>query len=147
MAAAAVPIALHLLAKREPKRVVFPALQFITQRHQSNRSRMQIRRWWLLALRVLALLGLALVLARPNIDRALSTTWISVALLAAFGVTLLVLASIAWTRHGHRTTALGLVGGAMAALLAAMIWGGYNRCGRGSAGDQPIVAARARVGD
>ena len=67
--AVAVPIVLHLIARREPRKVVFPSVRFLTKRFDSNRSRLQVRRWWLLALRIAALVALALALARPAASR------------------------------------------------------------------------------
>lgn len=120
--AAAVPIVLHLLARREPRKVVFPSVRFLVQRFESNRSRLRVRRWWLLALRIAALVLLALALARPAIHQSLSITWLTIALVAGFGIVLLVMASIALSRGPSRTTALGLAAAAGLALLAAGIW-------------------------
>ncbi|MEE2935991.1 MAG: BatA domain-containing protein, partial [Planctomycetota bacterium] len=53
--AIAVPLVLHLVARREPRKVVFPSVRFLTKRFESNRSRLRVRRWWLLALRIAAL--------------------------------------------------------------------------------------------
>ncbi|MGD9723268.1 MAG: BatA domain-containing protein [Pirellulales bacterium] len=63
----AVPIVLHLIMRRQPKHLQFPALRFIRQRERANRRQVRLRHWLLLALRC-ALLGLlALALARPSI--------------------------------------------------------------------------------
>ena len=62
----AVPIALHLIMRRQPQRLVFPALQFIRQRQQANRRRLNLRHWLLLALRCAIIAGLAFALARPT---------------------------------------------------------------------------------
>lgn len=61
----ALPIILHLVMKREPKRVEFPALRFVRKRHSTNQTRLKIRHWLLLALRCAFILLLALALARP----------------------------------------------------------------------------------
>lgn len=123
VAAAAVPIALHLLAKREPRKVVFPSVRFLVQRFESNRSRLRVRRWWLLALRIAALALLALALARPAIHQSLSLTWLTIGLIAAFGVALLVMASVALARGPSRSVAYGLALASLAALIGATIWG------------------------
>ena len=62
----AVPIALHLIMRRQPQRLEFPALQFIRQRQQANRRRFNLRHWLLLALRCAFIVGLAIALARPT---------------------------------------------------------------------------------
>jgi len=78
VAAAALPIVLHLIARREPQRQVFPAVRFLTQRLEVHRSRLKIRRWLLLAFRA-ALLGLlALAFARPQIHQAAAGTWLTI---------------------------------------------------------------------
>ena len=64
-AAAAVPIVLHLL-KREPEaRVKFAAVKLIKQAPVEHTDRRRLRELLLLALRVAALLLLALAFARP----------------------------------------------------------------------------------
>ncbi|MCH5376719.1 MAG: BatA domain-containing protein, partial [Planctomycetes bacterium] len=119
----AVPIALHLLARREPRRVVFPSVQFLVQRFESNRSRLRVRRWWLLALRIAALALLALALARPAIHQSLSITWLTIGMIAAFGLVLLVMATVALSRGLSRSVAYGSAAAAGLALLAAALWG------------------------
>lgn len=126
MTAAAVPLALHLLARREPKRAVFPAVRFLTQRFETNRSKMRLRRWWLLALRIAAVLAMAFVLARPMIHPSLSVPWLSAGLLGLLGVGLLVLASLALLRTPSKSTAYGLAAGGVLAILGALFWSGYT---------------------
>jgi len=61
----AVPIILHLIMRRQPQQLVFPALRFVLQRQEANRRRLQLRHWFLLALRCGLIAGLAMTLARP----------------------------------------------------------------------------------
>lgn len=61
----ALPIILHLVMRREPKRVEFPALRLLRKRHSTNQTRLRLRHWILLALRCAFILLLALALARP----------------------------------------------------------------------------------
>ncbi|WDQ17331.1 BatA domain-containing protein [Rhodopirellula sp. P2] len=121
--AAVVPIALHLLARREPQRVVFPGVQFLRPKLSSQRSRLRIRRWWLLALRVLAVIALAVALARPHIDSALSSTWWTVGLMGLTGVGFLILASVAVARGMGRSLAIGVAVAGLVALLASLFLG------------------------
>ena len=65
MALVALPVVLHLVMRREPKKVEFPALRFVRVRQSTNQHRLQLRHWLLLALRALFILLLALALARP----------------------------------------------------------------------------------
>ena len=63
----AVPLLLHLVMRRQPRKLVFPALQFVRKRQQANRRRLNLRHWLLLALRCLLIAGLAFALARPTL--------------------------------------------------------------------------------
>ncbi|MFG0266779.1 MAG: BatA domain-containing protein [Rhodopirellula sp. JB055] len=142
--AAVVPIALHLLARREPQRVVFPGVQFLRPKLSSQRSRLRIRRWWLLALRVLAVIALAVALARPHIDSALSSTWWTVGLMGLTGVGFLVLASVAVVRGMGRSLAIGVAVAGLVALLASLFLGTrtWATSGELSAGNsQPVAIA------
>ncbi len=126
LAAAAVPIVLHFLSRREPKKVVFPSLRFLTQRYETNRSRLKIRRWWLLALRIAAIAAVAFAFARPVIHQSLSLTWVTIGLVAAAGLGMLVLAGIAIARGFSPPLRYALTGIAVLALLSAIIWGGVT---------------------
>ena len=64
-AAAAVPIVLHLLRRRPEQRVRFAAVMFLKGAPVEHTSRRRLREWLLLALRVTALVLLALAFARP----------------------------------------------------------------------------------
>ena len=63
----ALPIVLHLIMRRKPRHVEFPALRFIQQRHETNQRRLRLRHLLLLALRVAAIGLLAMALARPSV--------------------------------------------------------------------------------
>jgi hypothetical protein len=148
LAAAAVPLLLHLLAKKEPKQVVFPSIRLLTQRMETNRSKIRIRRWWLLALRIAVLSALAIALARPAIAGSLSLTWTTIGILAATGVGALLLASLSMSRSGGRRLAIGLLAVGTLVLLAAVGWGGYTAAaGKKPPMDQATPVALAIVVD
>ena len=63
----AVPIILHLVMRRRPRLLEFPALRFIQKRHDANQRRLRLRHLLLLLLRMAAIALLALALARPSI--------------------------------------------------------------------------------
>ena len=42
-AALALPIVLHLIMRREPRKLVFPALRFVEQRRTMNQHRLRLR--------------------------------------------------------------------------------------------------------
>ncbi|MBA3485202.1 MAG: BatA domain-containing protein [Pirellulales bacterium] len=67
IALVAIPVALHLVMRRQPKEFTFPALRFVQQRRDANRRRMKLRHLLLLALRCLLIAGLAAALARPTL--------------------------------------------------------------------------------
>src|SRR5687767_1503834 len=54
----ALPIVLHLIMRRETKKLLFPALRFVQRRQSVNQHRLRLRHWLLLALRcaIIALL-------------------------------------------------------------------------------------------
>ena len=66
----AVPIILHLVMRKQPKHLEFPALRFIKQREHANRRRLRLRHLLLLLLRCAVLALLAFALARPSINSA-----------------------------------------------------------------------------
>ena len=47
-ALAAVPFILHLFMKQTPKRVVFPALRLIKERHKRSKKKLKVKNWLLL---------------------------------------------------------------------------------------------------
>lgn len=63
----ALPIVLHLIMRRKPKRLVFPALRFVRKRHETNQRRLRLRHLLLLLLRAAAIALLAFALARPSV--------------------------------------------------------------------------------
>lgn len=63
--AIAIPIIIHLLNFRKPKRIAFSTLSFFKELQQSTIRRLKIKRFLLLLLRGLAVLALVLALARP----------------------------------------------------------------------------------
>jgi len=121
--AASIPVLLHLIARKEPRRVLFPSVRFLTKRFESNRNRMRVRRWWLLALRIAALVLLALALARPAIHQSLSVTWLTIGIVTAVAAVLLILASVAAVKGQSRGLIFSLCGAATLAILISLGWG------------------------
>jgi hypothetical protein len=66
----AVPIILHLVMRRRPTLLEFPALRFIQKRADANRRRLQLRHLLLLLLRAGLIALLAFALARPSVKLA-----------------------------------------------------------------------------
>ncbi|MFO0949424.1 MAG: BatA domain-containing protein [Planctomycetota bacterium] len=71
LAAAAIPIILHLLLKQRPRPIVFPALQLIRQKHTSTVRRLRLQHLLLLAMRIGLFVLLGLALARPTLHSEL----------------------------------------------------------------------------
>src|SRR5205085_4313480 len=65
LAAAAIPVIIHLFTRRRPKEVWFPSLEFLNEVNQSEIRRLKLKQWLLLLLRALALAALALAMSRP----------------------------------------------------------------------------------
>ncbi len=62
---AAVPLLLHLLRRRTGQPLSFPAVRYLRRAEKEHRREMRLRNLLLMALRVLAVLALALAAARP----------------------------------------------------------------------------------
>lgn len=87
-----IPILLHLALRQKPRQLVFPAVRFVKQRRETNVRRLQLRHWLLLALRCVAFLLLAALLARPRASSAVFGNWVLIAVLAALAILSAVLA-------------------------------------------------------
>src|SRR5690349_13989563 len=71
LAAAAIPVVIHLLTRKRPRRVPFASVEFLREVNVAQLRRFRLRELLLLALRVLALALFALSLARPAVRGAL----------------------------------------------------------------------------
>ncbi|XZE52617.1 BatA domain-containing protein [Planctomycetaceae bacterium SH139] len=137
--AAAIPLVLHLWGRREPRRVTFPAIRFLTQRLETHRRQIQLRRWALLALRIFLLLILALALAQPEVHRATVGQWLGITAIAALG---LVIGAIAiWASVADRSLALRW-GLAVVALLMLLGAGGLA-VAMAASGPRPVASTTA----
>ena len=126
LAAVGIPIALHFLARREPRRVVFPSVRLLSEHFETNRSKLRIRRWWLLALRIAAVALAAIALARPVIAGKLSMAWTSIGILMLTGVILLALATISASQSQTKKLTWSLLGIAGLLICLALTWGGFS---------------------
>ncbi len=65
LAGSAVPLLIHLLTRRRPRRTEFSSVEFLREARVVEMRRFRLREWLLLLLRMLAVACLALALARP----------------------------------------------------------------------------------
>jgi len=65
LAAAAIPVIIHLFTRRRPKTIPFPSLEFLSEVNQSEIRRLKLKQWLLLLLRTLAVAALAFAMSRP----------------------------------------------------------------------------------
>lgn len=66
VAAATVPIALHLLMRGRPKKIVFPTFMFLHRKVQATRRTLTLKRILLLLMRCAVVILIGLTLARPS---------------------------------------------------------------------------------
>jgi hypothetical protein len=66
LAAAGVPIVLHLLERREPPTVIFPAVRYLVAATEQHQRRLKLQNWLLLILRTLLIVLLVLAAAGPT---------------------------------------------------------------------------------
>lgn len=76
--AVVVPIVIHLINLRRPQKISFSTLSFFNELRKSTIRRIKIKQYLLMALRALALLFLALALARPFLPPTLTGSTSSV---------------------------------------------------------------------
>jgi hypothetical protein len=68
--AAGVPLLLHLVQRREPPTVMFPAVRYLLDATREHQRRLRIRHWLLLLLRTLLIVALVLAAAAPSVRRS-----------------------------------------------------------------------------
>ena len=145
----ALPIILHLMMRQKPKRMIFPALQFVISRRESNRRTLRLRHWLLLLLRMLLILLLAAALARPSVDANHWGSWVLIGLVSLLLV-IVVAGCIAGWLAARGPILVGLL--LLAALLLAtgdvvLIGRALDREGGAMLGDQEAPVAAALIID
>ncbi len=66
---ASLPLILHLVARRQPPTVPFPAVRYLQQVTRDHRRRLKLQHWLLLLVRTLLMLALLLAAAGPTLAR------------------------------------------------------------------------------
>lgn len=121
VALVAVPIVLHLVLRQQPKQLIFPALQFLKQRREANRRRLQLRHWLLLALRAAAIGALALALARPSVNSAAVGNWAAIAAIGFAWVVIAALLVVVLVQRRGRAIAAALIVGECLLLIPLLL--------------------------
>ena len=67
LAAAAIPLLIHLFNFRRPRKVDFSSIEFVRELQKTTMQRVRIQQWLLLLLRILAITCLVLAFARPTL--------------------------------------------------------------------------------
>ncbi len=67
LALLSVPLVLHLISRRKPKTLPFPAFRFLVQRRRSHLRKLRLRQLLLLALRLLVIAAVVLAVAQPKV--------------------------------------------------------------------------------
>lgn len=67
--AALLPLILHLVARRQPPTVPFPAVRYLQQVTRDHQRRLRLQHWLLLLVRTLLILALVLAAAGPTVAR------------------------------------------------------------------------------
>ncbi len=129
----AIPVALHLLSRRQPKLVAFPALRFVKQTVVQQRGSWQLRHFLLLCLRVGMFGALAMALARPRVHSAMMTTALGLGLLVAAAVFTTLVALVGWVAKKGTSVWMS------AAVLATLMWIGAAMWATLSITQGPVV--------
>ncbi len=66
LVAAGVPILLHLVARRQPPTVIFPAVRYLLDATRQHQRRLKLQNWLLLLLRTLLIIAVVLAAAGPS---------------------------------------------------------------------------------
>ncbi|MEO8295884.1 MAG: BatA and WFA domain-containing protein, partial [Gemmatimonadota bacterium] len=66
LVAAGVPILLHLIQRREPPVIIFPAVRYLVDTTREHQKRLKLRNWLLLIIRTLLIIALVLAAAGPT---------------------------------------------------------------------------------
>lgn len=67
LVAAGIPVLLHLIARRQPPTIVFPAVRYLLTTTQEHQKRLKLQNWLLLLLRTLLVIAIVLAAAGPTV--------------------------------------------------------------------------------
>ena len=111
-----VPVVIHMLGRRQPKAIVFPAIRFVRQTAIQAQRGWSIKRWLLLALRVMLLGILAFAIASPRVQSGMFATYL---MIGVVGLLALLATAVAFSAIGSRKSSLTI---GISSLLAIVLW-------------------------
>jgi hypothetical protein len=134
--AALAPILFHMLGRRQPKTLEFPAIRFVKKTAVEAQRGWSVKRWILLALRVLMVLMLAAALAAPRVASGLFANSLLAGLLGILALLSSLAAIVLWGRKS------GLAAMSIPLVLAMGLWtaaGYYGLAVLRRSSDSPLV--------
>ena len=99
---AALPVLVHLMSRKQPRRLTFPAIRFVRETVVMAERGWKVKHWLLLCLRGLLIGLLALALAGPRIHSAMLATYVSIGLLLVLSVLATAALLVAYATHRPR---------------------------------------------
>ena len=120
VAAVSVPIVLHFMARNRPKPTPFPTIRWLSEAIVTNRRRVRLKQWILLALRGAILAWLGLTLAHPSVAAASASMWGQAGLWGLFALAGLGFA-IAIMLSRQERSRWWIIGGLGTAILAGLV--------------------------
>lgn len=117
-----IPIVLHMLGRRQPKAIVFPAIRFVRQTAIQAQRGWSIKRWLLLALRVLMVAILALAIASPRVQSGMFATYL---MIGVIGILALLATAVALSAVGSRKSWLTIGTSSFITMVLWVVSGGW----------------------
>jgi hypothetical protein len=114
-ALASLPVLMHLLSRRQPKKLDFPALRFVRRTAVTAQRGWRIKQWLLLLLRMFLILLAASMFAAPHVHSNMLATYVSIGLVGCLALFACLVAIVAFATR--RPLAVMLTTGIIAGLL------------------------------
>jgi hypothetical protein len=119
---AVAPVLLHLLGRKQPKVIVFPAVRFVRQTAVESQKGWSIRRWLLMLLRVLLVALAAIAFASPRVP---SAQWATAVLIGLVCLLAMIATAIAVTAVMSQRSRLVVLISSVASLILWLIGGAW----------------------
>ncbi|MCU0711932.1 MAG: BatA domain-containing protein [Pirellula sp.] len=119
---AVAPVLLHLLGRKQPKVIVFPAIRFVRQTAVESQKGWSIRRWLLMLLRVLLVALAAIAFASPRVP---SAQWATVVLIGLVCLLAVIATAIAVTAVLSQRSRFVVLISSVASLILWLLGGAW----------------------